>query len=111
MHRSVIGAWEGVAFLGLEIELAPPWYRDGLGTAGAFRLTRPARLSFTNCRLKHKVARPARRAGISQQFDRRGDWHGQQSETKVAALGSSAFRVADHGRDSCCSIELRPALP
>ena len=23
MHRSVTGAWEGVAFLGLEIELAP----------------------------------------------------------------------------------------
>src|SRR6267154_5011907 len=44
MHRSVTGAWEGVAFLGLEIELAPG-YRDGLGSAGAFRLTRRARLS------------------------------------------------------------------
>src|SRR5256885_11805591 len=53
----------------------------------------------------------SRRAGKSQRFYRRGDGRGQQSETKVAALASSAFPIANHGRYSCCAIELRPALP
>src|SRR6266478_683514 len=111
MHRSVTGAWEGVAFLGLEIELAPGVPR-WTGERWCLSADSPRSVKrFTNSRLKRTVARPSRRAGISPQFHRRGDWRGQPSETKVAALGSSAFRVVDHGRDSCCSIELRSTLP
>src|SRR5216684_6220636 len=99
------------AFLGFEIELAPsraaqwPGDRCCLLSVSLRQVKR-----FTNSRLKRKVARPASRASISQQFCRRGDWRGQQSEKKVAALASPAFPVADHGRYSYCAIELRPAL-
>jgi len=44
MHRSVTRRWEGFAFLGLEIELRPAGVARWTGTAGAFRLARPARL-------------------------------------------------------------------